>query len=90
MTIPLHQLQNGALLIFAFFMISDPKTTPDSAGGRILYGIVVAAIAFVIRFAFYEPGGPIYALILCAPLVPLIDTLWRGKRYRWARPAANQ
>ncbi len=26
LTIPLHQLQSGAVLIFAFFMISDPKT----------------------------------------------------------------
>ncbi|MEE9293255.1 MAG: hypothetical protein V3U83_10035, partial [Acidobacteriota bacterium] len=32
--IPLHQLQSGALLIFAFLMISDPKTTPDSRAGR--------------------------------------------------------
>ena len=30
MTIPLHRLQSGALLLFTFFMISDPKTTPDS------------------------------------------------------------
>ncbi|HLE85693.1 MAG TPA: hypothetical protein VJG13_15225, partial [Thermoanaerobaculia bacterium] len=26
--IPLHQVSNGAFLVFAFFMISDPKTTP--------------------------------------------------------------
>ena len=37
-SIPLHQLQNGALLIFAFFMLSDPKTVPSAAVGRILYG----------------------------------------------------
>ena len=36
LSIPLHQLQNGALLIFAFFMISDPKTTPDAPFGRAL------------------------------------------------------
>ena len=30
--IPLHRLQNGALLLFAFFMISDPRTTPGLAG----------------------------------------------------------
>mgnify|MGYP001580165330 FL=1 len=35
LSIPLHQLQNGALLIFAFFMICDPKTTPDAARGRV-------------------------------------------------------
>ena len=26
-----HQLENGALLLFAFFMISDPKTNPDQS-----------------------------------------------------------
>ena len=36
MAIPLHQLQSGSLLIFAFFMISDPKTSPDSRLGRLL------------------------------------------------------
>src|SRR5262245_33107271 len=29
LTIPLHQLQSGTLLIFSFFMITDPKTTPN-------------------------------------------------------------
>ena len=81
--IPIHQLQNGALLIFAFFMISDPKTTPDSAHGRVLYGAIVAAIAFTIQFIYYTPNGPILALILSAPTVPLIDRIMRGRSYRW-------
>ncbi len=42
LAIPLHRLQNGALLIFAFFMISDPKTTPDSRVGRILFAGLLA------------------------------------------------
>ena len=37
LAIPLKQLQSGALLLFTFFMISDPKTTPDSRAGRILF-----------------------------------------------------
>ena len=40
--IALHHLQNGALLIFAFFMISDPKTTPDTPTGRVLFAAIVA------------------------------------------------
>jgi Na+-transporting NADH:ubiquinone oxidoreductase subunit NqrB len=83
LTIPVHQLQNGALLIFAFFMISDPKTTPDAAMGRVWYAALVALIAFVIQFVYYVPNGPILALILCAPLVPVIDLLVRGARYQW-------
>ena len=33
LAIPLHRLESGALLLFTFFMISDPKTTPDSRAG---------------------------------------------------------
>ncbi len=85
LAIPMHQLQNGALLIFAFFMISDPKTTPDSAAGRVLFGTFVAAIAFTIQFIYYTPNGPILALIMSSPVVPLIDRLMRGDSYRWQR-----
>ena len=89
LSIPVHQLQNGALLIFAFFMISDPKTSPNTPLGRIAFGALVAAIAYTIQFAFYEPNGPILALIVSAPLVPLIDTISRGRVYRWEKPAGN-
>lgn len=83
LAIPLHQMQNGALLIFAFFMISDPKTTPDARAGRILYASVVALVTYFIQFVLYEPGAPILALIVCAPLVPFIDAMIRGRMYRW-------
>ncbi|MDH5456667.1 MAG: RnfABCDGE type electron transport complex subunit D [Gammaproteobacteria bacterium] len=89
MSIPVHQLQNGALLIFAFFMISDPKTTPNAALGRIVFAAVVAAIAFIIQFSYYQPNGPILALILSAPLVPAIDALLQGTHYRWEKPDAR-
>ena len=90
LSIPLHQLQNGALLIFAFFMISDPKTTPDRGLARLAYGVLVASVAYIIQFVFYEPNAPIIALILCAPLVPLMDWFMRGQNYRWEKPAANR
>jgi len=84
--IPLHQLQNGALLIFAFFMISDPKTSPNTPVGRALFGALVAGVAYAIQYVFYQPNGPILALIMMAPLVPLIDVLIRGQIYRWDLP----
>ena len=88
--IPLHHIQNGALLIFAFFMISDPKTTPNTATGRILYATLVASIAFAIQFVFYQPNGPILALIMSAPLVPIIDFLKRGRTYEWTVPRSSK
>lgn len=86
LSIPLHQMQNGALLIFAFFMISDPKTTPDARIGRVIYAALVASVAYVIQFVLYEPSAPVLALIVCAPVVPAIDALIRGQLYRWDQP----
>lgn len=90
LSIPVHQLQNGALLIFSFFMISDPKTTPNTAVARIIYGAVVASVAYTIQFVLYEPNAPIIALILCAPLVPVFDWVMRGQTYRWEKPDAGR
>lgn len=81
--IPLHQLQNGALLVFAFFMISDPMTTPNTALGRTLFALIVAVVGFCIQFVWYQPHGPVIALAFTAPLVPLIDFVLRGRRYEW-------
>lgn len=88
LAIPVHQLQNGALLIFAFFMISDPKTTPDHRAGRFVYGAIVATVTMFIQFVLYEPGSPLLALIVCSPVVPVIDALLRGNNYSWSLPSA--
>ena len=90
LTIPVHQLQSGALLIFAFFMISDPKTTPDARLGRVLYAMMVATLGFTIQFAFYNAAGVILALILTAPIVPLIDRLIPAGRYHWPKFQLSQ
>jgi Na+-transporting NADH:ubiquinone oxidoreductase subunit NqrB len=82
-TIPLHRLQNGALLIFAFFMLSDPKTIPDSRAGRVLFALLVAGVAGAIQFIFYRPNGLLISLALCAPLTPMLDALLPGGRFRW-------
>jgi Na+-translocating ferredoxin:NAD+ oxidoreductase RnfD subunit len=81
---PLHQLRNGALILFAFFMISDPRTTPDSRAGRIVFGLLVAFVAGLFQFVAYRPNGPLWALVLCAPLVPLLDRVLPGSRHAWS------
>ena len=76
-----------AFLIFTFFMISDPKTTPDSRAGRILFACLVALGAGWAQFALYRPTGLLLSLACLAPLVPLLDRLLPGTTYRWPRPA---
>ncbi len=83
LSIPFHQLQSGALLVFAFFMISDPKTTPNARPARLLYAALVAGVGFTIQFAFYQSAGVIFALVLTAPFVAFLDYLFPASRYIW-------
>ena len=83
LAIPLHQLQSGSLLIFSFFMISDPRTTPDSRAGRVVFAAIVAFVAVWLRFLRFEPQAILFALAACAPLVPILDRLLPGPRHQW-------
>ena len=89
LTIPLHQIESGTLLIFSFFMISDPKTTPDSRPGRVFFAFLVAVAALSVQFALFRPNGPLWGLIVCSPFVPFIDRCFPGSRYDWSRPSAG-
>jgi len=86
--IPLHQLGSGGFLLFTFFMISDPKTTPDSRAGRILFALLVALGAGFVHFILYRPNGLLLSLAFLSPLVPLLDRLLPGARYAWRRAPA--
>src|SRR5262245_1136139 len=83
MTIPLHRLQNGALLLFSFFMISDPKTTPDSRAGLILFALLVTLGSAYVQFVLYRPNALLWSLGACSLIVPLIDRLLPGAHYQW-------
>lgn len=83
LSIPTHQLENGALLIFAFFMISDPMTTPNARSGRILFAALVTSGAGYVQFSLYQPNGVLYALAISCLLTPLIDRLLPGDKYQW-------
>jgi enediyne biosynthesis protein E5 len=80
LTIPLDQIESGALLIFSFFMISDTKTTPYSRTGQIVYALLVALAALYVQFGFFKPNELLWGLIACSPLVPLLDRLFPGAR----------
>jgi Na+-transporting NADH:ubiquinone oxidoreductase subunit NqrB len=83
MAIPWHRLQNGAILLFAFHMISDPKTTPDSRAGRILFAALVAAGAWYIQFKMFRTNALLWSLAGAHLLVPLIDRLLPDRHYDW-------
>jgi Na+-transporting NADH:ubiquinone oxidoreductase subunit NqrB len=85
----LHQLGSGALLLFAFFMISDPMTIPNRNSGRAIYALVVALIAFFWQFVLFKPNALMWALFVATPLVPLLDRWLPGSRFAWRAPASS-
>ena len=82
-SIPLHNMQAGTLLIFAFFMISDPKTTPDHWFGRLIFAAVTALIAFTLQYGFQVREGLFYALFLTSMAGPVVDMFLKDQRYQW-------
>ena len=86
LTIPLYRLESGALLLFTFFMISDPKTTPDSRAGRLLFAALVAFGAWYVQFRLFRTNGLLWSLAVWSIAVPVIDRLLPGRRYSWSSP----
>jgi len=85
LTIPLHRLESGAFLLFSFFMISDPKTTPDSRVARILFAALVAATAWYVQFRLFRTNGLLWSLAIWSMAVPILDRLFPAARYAWTR-----
>jgi Na+-transporting NADH:ubiquinone oxidoreductase subunit NqrB len=85
LSIPLHNMQSGALLIFAFFMISDPMTTPNHRGGRLIFAFIVAAIAYILQYEFQVREAIFYALFITCFSTPILDYLLKDQRYYWRK-----
>ena len=83
LAIPLHQMQSGSLLIFAFFMISDPRTTPVRLG-RLLFALAVAALAHYLAFFMQMRPALYVALIVLSPVTLLLDRLLPTQRFAWS------
>ncbi len=72
-TSPLFNLLHGSVIMAAFFIVTDPVTAPMTAKGKILAGVLVATLVFVIRTWGGYPEGTAFAVLLMNLCVPLID-----------------
>jgi Na+-transporting NADH:ubiquinone oxidoreductase subunit NqrB len=83
LAIPLHQMQSGSLLIFAFFMISDPKTTPDSRVARLVFALAVAGLGHYLAFFMQMRPALYVALVVLSPATPLLNRFIPAKKFEW-------
>jgi Na+-transporting NADH:ubiquinone oxidoreductase subunit NqrB len=86
LAIPLHQLESGSLLLFSFFMISDPRTAPDARLARFLFALAVALLAHWLAFFLQMRPALYVALIALSPLNPILDRLIPAARFQWTAP----
>ncbi len=79
-----HRLMSGSLLLFALFMITDPRTIPNARVGRLLWAIAIALLTFILRNVFFIPTAVFWALFALAPLTPLLDFIFPADRFSWS------
>jgi electron transport complex protein RnfD len=78
---PTFHILAGGLFLGAFFMATDPVTSPITPLGRLLFGVGCGALTFTIRKYGGYPEGVSFSILLMNLVVPLIDRCTRSKIY---------
>jgi len=79
----MHSVSTGSLLLFTFFMISDPRTSPNHPVARILWAMLIAVVAFYLAAFKWKYNTIIWVLVAAAPLVPVLDKIFKAKDFNW-------
>lgn len=76
---PIHHLLNGAVILGAFFILTDPVTSPTTKRGKIIFAILIGIITLTIRNFGGYPDGVAFAVIFMNIWVPLIEKFTQPK-----------
>ena len=78
---PLEYILCGGLFLGAFFMATDYSTSPQTAWGKIIFGVGCGLITFLIRQFGGYPEGVSFAILIMNILTPYIMALTRRKPF---------
>ncbi len=84
-----HRLMSGSLLLFALFMITDPRSIPKAHFGRLVWAGFIAILAFILRNYFFISNGVFWALFALSPLSVLLDFIWSAPQFSWLSTFSN-
>ena len=74
----------GGLLLCAFFMATDPVTSPKNVPARFLFGAGCGVLTFIFRKFGSADDGVAYAVLIMNLSVPYLDRYWSRVRKRCA------
>lgn len=77
----LTEVMAGGLVFGAVFMATDYVTSPMTAKGMIVYGLIIGLLTLVIRHSGSYPEGISFAILLGNGVTPLIDRYMRPARF---------
>lgn len=83
--IPFNELLNTSIFLFSFFMVTDPRTTPSSFKGKIIFSLLLLASCYFFRFYLFSPLYPFISLAIANSSTPFIALLTGEQRFDWAK-----
>ncbi|MCF7870158.1 MAG: RnfABCDGE type electron transport complex subunit D [Candidatus Omnitrophica bacterium] len=78
---PIFHLLAGGLFLGAFFMATDPATTPVTKKGKFIFGATCGILIMIIRYFSNLPEGVMYSILFVNAAVPLINRYTRPKSF---------
>lgn len=70
-----YELFSGMIVFGAFFMLSEPVTSPKRDFGKLLYSVVAGIVVFLFGYFGGFEDGFVYALIVLNVFTPVFDTI---------------
>jgi len=79
---PVWHVLAGGFLFAAFFMATDPVTSPITNGGKWAYGLMIGVVTVLIRNWTGYVEGAMFAILLGNIVAPILDEVVFGWRFR--------
>jgi electron transport complex protein RnfD len=76
---PLFHLLAGGLMLGAWFMATDPVTSPLTRKGMVIFGMGAGILVIVIRLFSGLPEGVMFSILIMNAFVPLINRYTRPR-----------
>jgi len=78
---PVFYILTGGLMLGAFFLATEPVTTPLTHRGRVIFAICAGLLLVLSRRYGSMPDGVVYSILLMNAFTPLIDRFVKPKPY---------